>query len=303
MTTDFFTSLAGKMKEAKEELGLFSEEDKFEKIEKINPSLIGNWEYRDRQDFELGDITALADSIQSTGQVQPIIVVKSDNVFKVLDNPDAKYVIIAGYRRWLACKSRNISVNAIIRQMDFEQAIACLVSENEKETVSDYSKGMFYASVLKREGITRKSLYERLGIKKGVFDNFLSFSEVPKEIWEAVGFLKNVSARTSATIKLICQKGEAEKNAIIAIADKISSGIGEKKITALVNKIINENNLKVQKANNLSKLEFSKNIIMESKDNSIRVSFKALKDEKIEHLKEAIAYTIEKFISDNLNAS
>ena len=183
MTMDFLSNIVNKMEQTQADLDLLTNKNEFiEKVMKVNPYDIGNWEFRDRQDFELGDIDALSESILSKGQAQPIIVVESNGLFKSSDNSVVKYIVIAGYRRWLACKSKNIPVDAIVRKLSIEQAVACLVSENEKEKVSDYSKGMFYYNLLKKERITKKSLYEKLGINRGVFDNYLSFADVPKEV-------------------------------------------------------------------------------------------------------------------------
>ena len=69
----------------------------------LQPHKIANWIYRDRSEFELGSIDDLANSIKTKGQAQPIVVVLASETFKARDNPDATYVVIAGYRRWLAC--------------------------------------------------------------------------------------------------------------------------------------------------------------------------------------------------------
>ena len=294
----FVTSIANTMAQVKSELQKEPiKDDGHEKVIKIDPNLISNWEFRDRQFFELGDINELAVSIETKGQAQPIIVVYADEVFKSGDSTQCKYVVIAGYRRWLACRSRNITVDVIIRKMTFEQAIACLVSENEKEKVSDYSKGMFYYKLLNQEKITKKSLYEKLGLKKGVFDNYLSFSEVPTEVWDAVGDLTNVSARTSSTIKLLVQKGDKYRQALISIGKKISEGIGEKRIISLVNIELNKgtNNIEIQ---NATRVAFSDSIQMEYKKNQIRLFLKDISNEKLELLQMKISDVLENFVRD-----
>ena len=147
MSKDFLSGIVDKMEQTKAEIDnvyrnkLNNGKDK---LDKIHPSEIGSWEYRDRCDFELGNIDELADSIALKGQAQPIILVSVSDVFNAEGGNGCRYIVIAGYRRWLACKSKNMLVDAIVRNMNFDQAIACLVSENEKEKVSDYSKGMFY---------------------------------------------------------------------------------------------------------------------------------------------------------------
>ncbi|STX81240.1 chromosome partitioning protein ParB [Legionella busanensis] len=295
MSTDFLSNIVSKMQQTQADLDLITKEtESTEKVVKKDPCEIGNWEFRDRQEFELGDIEALSISIASKGQAQPIILVEVNDVFRAKDNAAVKYVVIAGYRRWLACKLKNIPVDSIIRKLSFEQAISCLVSENEKEKVSDYSKGMFYYSLLQKERVTKKTLYERLGINRSVFDNFLSFAEVPKEVWEAVKDMRNVSARSSATIKSICQKGEKEKNAIISIADKIALGIGEKKITALVNKIINEND---RVAKSATRVAFSKNIFIEVKNDSLTLTARKIKSKDLETLQEKLSELLKSYIA------
>ena len=63
-------------------------------------------------------------------------------------NSNTKYVVIAGYRRWLACKLIKQDIQVTVKKLSFEDAIACVVDENRKQDVSDYSKGMFYYNVL-----------------------------------------------------------------------------------------------------------------------------------------------------------
>lgn len=290
MSLDFVISMANMIEQTKADIDKVNEKKSArEEVVRIDPLEIDNWEFRDRQDFELGNISELAESIKSNGQAQPIIIVKSSEVFK--SKNIKSYVVIAGYRRWLACKSKSMDVDAIIRTMDLEQAIACLVSENEKEKVSDYSKGMFYYNILKKEGIKKRHLYERLSINKGVFDNFISFSEVPDEIWKEVGDLRNVSSRSSATIKLLCQKGDAYKEAILAIAKKISEGIGEKKIVSLVNIELNKKSKEVDFKNS-GKIAISDSVFMETKKNQIKLGLKNISDDKLELLKAKICEAV-----------
>ena len=235
---DFIKDLHKKIEKANEEINLLSDE----KIIKVDPEEISNWELRDRQAFEVGDIDALAASIKRSGQAQPIILVKSGEVFKSKDNSKTKYIVVAGYRRWLACMKHDIRVEAVVREMTLEQAIGCLVAENEKEPVSDYSKGLFFQDILDREKITQKELCSRLNLKDSTLRNFLSFNEVPKEIWDAVTDLSVVSARTSAEIKLIARKGDEYIQALISIADHISQGVGAKVINKLVAKVLDSEN-------------------------------------------------------------
>tara|TARA_R110002126_G_scaffold222359_1_gene367532 strand:- start:6828 stop:7730 length:903 start_codon:yes stop_codon:yes gene_type:complete len=299
MSMDFLNSVVDKMEQTKVDLGqVCNSKATGERVEKINPSDISSWEHRDRCDFELGDIDDLANSIELKGQAQPIVLVLANDVFKGKENYKCKYIVIAGYRRWLACKSRGILVDAIVRNLSFDQAVSCLVSENEKETVSDYSKGMFFSKLLKREGTTRKALYERLGIKKGMFDNYISFSEVPNEIWIEIGDLSKVSARTSATIKLLCQKSEDHKQAVMAISKKVSEGIGEKKILALVKAQLSKPSVNDEKVS-ATRVALTKSIYMEYKKDQIVVfGLNSVSEEQYNGLKKKVTEALESFIHD-----
>ena len=201
----------------------------------IDPHKIDNWIYRDRSDFELGNIDDLADSIKLKGQAQPIIVASTQKEwFTPKSNFDAKYVVIAGYRRWLACKKHNIKIDAIIKDISFEDAIATLDAENEKEAVSDFSKGMFYSSLIKSGKITRDDLRIRLSLKPASLSNFLSYGDVPQEIWNAVGDTSKVSPKTAGILRSYINKDSSYIDKIINIADKIRAGSGEKIITKLL---------------------------------------------------------------------
>ena len=266
-------------KTAKKSLGISKE------IVSLSPNDIDTWMYRDRKDFELGDIDDLALSIKNKGQIQPIIVVKSSKEFKPKSNKNADYIVIAGYRRWLACKNDNLPVQAVIYELTVEDAVATLVAENEKEGVSDFSKGMFYDDIIKGEGITQDELHKKLGIPITTLKRYLSFARVPKKIWDAVGDLSKVSARTSAEIASLSAKGEKYQNALIQLADKIRLGYGEKRINRLVDKLVNNEKYETKSVDVLyenqvvyqikgSKIEFSRNIVMHENYNNILDSIK-----------------------------
>lgn len=80
--------------------------------------------WRARQDY--GDITELAESIESIGQMQPVVV-------KPSKKDDGTYVIIAGLRRTRACKQLGINVKAVvIKPTDELHNLTMQLSENIK---------------------------------------------------------------------------------------------------------------------------------------------------------------------------
>ena len=220
--------LCERMQNAEDELGFV------ERIIQLDCAEIDTWEFRDRKAFEIGNIDELAFSIKHKGQCQPVVVVRASDEFRPKTDPSAKYIVIAGFRRWMACKKFAIPIKAILKDLTFNQAISVLVSENEKENVSDYSKGMFYHTLLRTEKITQEQLSDKLGISPATLSSYLAFSQVPTEIWTVVGDLSRVSAKTASTIRAIAKKGTIYIEVLVEIADKIAKGYGEKRIKEAV---------------------------------------------------------------------
>ncbi len=266
-----------------------------ERIVQLDCEEIDTWEFRDRERFELGDLDELALSIQHKGQCQPIIVVETSEIFRPKENNKAPFVVIAGYRRWMACKKHAMKVHAVIREFNFEQAIAALVSENEKENVSDWSRGLFYHSLLHKEKITQEQLSQRLNISPSILSQYLAFVQVPSQIWEAVGNLSRVSAKSAATVRAIANKGEMYIQALIAIADKIGKGYGDKRIRDEVNKYLTKK-LNIKPPHKIKKHQFKyhgKTLLTMNKD-----KIKLNKDiVNHDHFKELLE-TLEKDIAD-----
>lgn len=269
-----------------------------EHIVSLDCEQIDAWEYRERRAFELGSIDSLASSIQRVGQCQPIIVVRVSDTFRPKNNPLAQYVVIAGYRRWMACKIHNIKVQCIIRNINVEQAITILVSEYEKEHVSDYSKGMLYYRILKTEKMSHDQLSCRLNMNRQQLDGFLSFAQIPGELWTAVGDMSHVSAKTALAIKKISDKGTIYLDALFSIAKKIAQGYGEKRIQKAVEAYINIQLKRAPKEDEIDhQIEFNGKILMNLHHGRIKLDKSLVSHD---HFKELIG-TLEKNITDFAN--
>ncbi|KTD32422.1 chromosome partitioning protein ParB [Legionella moravica] len=269
-----------------------------EHIVQLDCNTIDTWEYRERSSYELGSIDSLALSIKQAGQCQPIIVVRASEIFRPKDNPLAQYVVIAGYRRWMACKTHHLEVQAVIRNLSFEQAITVLVADSEKESVSEYSKGMLYHTLLGSEKISPDQLCHRLNISPQQLENYLAFAQVPDELWSSVGDMSKVSARTAATIKSLSERGTIYRDALLSIAKKIGQGFGEKRIKRAVETSINQQ-LKSKTAENPSdhQIEFNGKVLMNLHQGRIKLD-KSLVNHG--NFKELVG-TLEKSITDFAN--
>ena len=216
-----------------------------EGIIEVSTSDCSNWSYSDRSDFELGDLEDLADDIKKNGQLQPAIIRKH------ADKED-KYEVIAGERRWRACKLAGIPLKAVVTDADDSRCIVIQTSENKNEALCPYSLSKAYLKMMDGKNISQNKMAEILSIPKSSFSNLLSFNRVPKEIWLDVGDMSKVSAKTASYMASECEKDPTVIKSFRAIAQDIREGRSlrylEKKIQkSLVNKLQNRNKTYVSK--------------------------------------------------------
>lgn len=206
-------------------------------IEDIDVKKIIRWKYKDRPENELGNIKELAETFQSVGQQQPCIVRPSPEY-------PGKYELIVGERRWKAAELAGIKLKVIIKNFDDKDAALIQAVENERrENLSEYAKGMSYADKIEKGILTQKDLIEILNISKQQVSRLLSFKKLPPALVDAIGDLKNISARTAEEIQRLANKDEKHLEALISLGPKIKDGrLGWNRIGRELEKILNPSN-------------------------------------------------------------
>jgi ParB family chromosome partitioning protein len=89
-------------------LARYDREDREEKIVELDWKQLSPNPYQPRIEFDEETIKELAESIKEYGQLEPIIVCKRD------DDKEG-YFIVAGERRWRACRKEALPVKCVIR--------------------------------------------------------------------------------------------------------------------------------------------------------------------------------------------
>ncbi len=201
-------------------------------LKELDPRECRRWKYADRSSFEMGDLFLLAEDIKQNGQIEPVIV------RPVEGSEEINYEIIAGSRRWQACLQYNLPLKAVVRDLDDKTAMVAQIKENEKETICDYSKGVFFSSLLKDSKASQKDILQATGISRRQLDRFLSFDKVPSSVWDAVKVMTKVSVRAAQTIYELSQKGEEYIDALIDCAEEIKKGAGSRRIEKMVHEIL-----------------------------------------------------------------
>lgn len=149
------------------------EKDDFVKIIDIDKIEASN--DQPRKKFEYDKIKELADSIGNNGLLQPIIV----SPIK-----EGKYQIIAGERRWRACKIAKIQeIPVIIKDLSNKETLEIALIENiQREELSVIEESEGYARLIKEFGYTQEQLAEKLSKSRSHIANLLRLNQLPQTI-------------------------------------------------------------------------------------------------------------------------
>ena len=202
-----------------------------EKIISLNPKQCRRWSYADRSDFEMGDLYKLAQDIRENGQIDPVLV-------RPTGEKETPYEIVAGSRRFEACKVGDLPLKARVEELSDSEAFIAQIKENQKEFISDYSKGIFYSKLLEDQKATKAEILRTAQLSRQQLDRYLTFKKVPDVIWRSVGNMSKVSVRAAQTIYLLSQKGESYVEALLEISDEIKKGAGSRRIEQMVEEIV-----------------------------------------------------------------
>lgn len=284
--------LKEKLHQAEQELG-----DR-DKLIEIEPHMLDAWEYRDDIEVDLSSVEALANSIREKGQSQPIVVTKANGMFKQKSNTHVQYVVIAGYRRYLACKKLNRHVQAVVRNYTFEQAIACLLSENEKHDVSDFSVGLVCHNLLNSTKISRNELCKNLHITEADLEKLLIFSDIPICFWSKTADVHNISRYAAVVVKKYWNMGQRYRHAL----DKVAPMIGKTKSTKNWEKAILNQVHGVKEKQLPTPFELSKNgrKLMRVKNGQVKFYASIANNKGFQKLQDQIAALTLSFYRDNI---
>ena len=119
-----------------------------------------------RKDFDEGALSDLAESIEKHGLIQPILV---------RPMPAGGYQIIAGERRWRACRIAGLSaVPVIIRDMDNSQAMEIALIENlQREDLNPVEEALGYRALIDEYGMTQETAAVSVGKSRPAVANSL----------------------------------------------------------------------------------------------------------------------------------
>ena len=151
-------------------------------------------ENQPRSHFEAEKIQELAVSIQENGLLQPIVV-----------RPYlGKYQIIAGERRFRACKLAQLEeVPCVVQEMDEQQTATAAIVENiQRENLSPIEEALAYQQLLDNQNLTQEQLAQKVGKKQSTIANKLRLLQLPMTVQEAVRRKDITERHARALLKL-----------------------------------------------------------------------------------------------------
>lgn len=119
-----------------------------------------------RKDFDEESLSELAESISAHGLIQPIVV---------KPNANGRYSIIAGERRWRACRIAGLyEVPVIIKDAEPQELMELALIENlQREDLNAVEEALGYRSLIDSFGLTQEEVSKRMGKSRTAVTNAL----------------------------------------------------------------------------------------------------------------------------------
>ena len=157
-----------------------------------------------RQDFDPEELQSLSESIATHGLIQPLIV-------RLLDS--GYYQIIAGERRWRACRMAGLSeVPTIVMEADDRKAMALALIENlQRQDLNPMEESLGYQRLMQEFGLTQEEAAHQVGKSRSAVANSLRLLNLSDPVMELVrsGKLTAGHARAILTVKSVKKQEEA----------------------------------------------------------------------------------------------
>ncbi|MDE5853338.1 MAG: ParB/RepB/Spo0J family partition protein [Oscillospiraceae bacterium] len=174
---------------------------------------------RDRFDEE--SLTALANSIGEHGVIQPIVV---RPLF------GGRYQIIAGERRWRACRMVGLKeVPVIIKEVDDKSTMELALIENlQREDLNPIEEAKGYKNLMDNYSLTQDDVAKRVGKSRSAVANALRLLSLPSEVLEDIESYKLSAGQARALLAF------GDKERIKEVAKKtVSNGLSVRELEKL----------------------------------------------------------------------
>ena len=149
------------------------EDEKVSKLIEVELGKIVRDEEQPRKEFNEEALEALAQSIRENGILQPIVVTKEGE----------KYKIVAGERRWRAAKKAGLEkVPVIVRTVDAQNRLELSIIENaQREDLNAIELATAYAKLKTQFNMSSAEIAERVGKKEVTVEATMRLLRLPED--------------------------------------------------------------------------------------------------------------------------
>lgn len=132
-----------------------------------------------RHDFSEDSLRELANSIRTSGIVQPVLLRPSPLA-------EGRYQLVAGERRWRAAGLAGLeAVPAVIRQLTDQDALELALTENLlRQDLNPLDVARAYHALQEKYHLSHEQIAERLGVDRSSVTNTLRLLRLPPAIQE-----------------------------------------------------------------------------------------------------------------------
>lgn len=154
---------------------IYTETNKDELVKIVDIDEIEASSTQPRKNFEYDKIKELADSISNNGLLQPIIVSPKINGI---------YKIIAGERRWRACRIAKINdIPVIVKDISEKEIIEIALIENiQRENLSVIEEAGGFDRLIKEFNYSQEQIAQRVSKSRSHIANLLRLNQLPQSI-------------------------------------------------------------------------------------------------------------------------
>src|SRR5215813_11392964 len=147
--------------------------------QEISLDLIDSNPYQTRRHIKEESLNELAESIRSSGVVQPVVLRPGAN---------GRFQLVAGERRWLASKKAGKrAIPAVVRQISNEQAMEITIIENlQREDLNPMEQARAFERLSREFGLTQEQIASRTGKDRASIANFIRLLKLPEAVQEAL---------------------------------------------------------------------------------------------------------------------
>lgn len=195
-------NVAKQEKKAQQVHKAVKEEDKEGAIKEVPLQSVEPNPDQPRTNFKPEEIEELAQSIKTEGLLQPILVRKVGD----------KYQIIAGERRWQACRSLGMeTISVRFWSADNDKALELALVENIQRTdLNPIEEAYGYKRLMERKGMTQSEVAQTVSKGRSTIANALRLLDLPEEAQQLLFEEKITAGHARAILSIPSPEGRKQ---------------------------------------------------------------------------------------------